>query len=170
MWTGIYMSRCTYDTFRSGITGLKSMTMFTLVNNAKFIQGNCTNYTPTNRPREFTVLHKLVVAIFLFFVMMVGVKGSPGGASKEHVVKNTPANAGDVRDSGSIPGSGRSPRGGHGNPLQYSCLENPMDRGAWWVTVRGVTRVRKDWSNLGAVAVGIKWYLTVAVIHNSLVT
>ena len=46
------------------------------------------------------------------------------------VVKNTPANAGDIRDEGSIPRSGRSPGGGHGNPLQYSYLENPMDRGA----------------------------------------
>ena len=48
------------------------------------------------------------------------------------VVKNPPANAGDVRDMGSIPRLGRSPGGGHGNPLQYSCLENPMDRGVWW--------------------------------------
>ena len=47
------------------------------------------------------------------------------------VVKNLPANAGDVRDMGSIPGSGRFPEGGHGNPLQYSCLENPMDREAY---------------------------------------
>ena len=53
--------------------------------------------------------------------------------------KNLPANAGDARDVGSIPGSGRSPGGGHGNSLQYSCLENPMDRGAWWVTVHGVS-------------------------------
>ena len=45
------------------------------------------------------------------------------------VVKNLPRNAGDIRDVGSVPGSGRSPGGGHGNPLQYSCLENPMDRG-----------------------------------------
>ena len=51
------------------------------------------------------------------------------------VVTNLPANAGDIRDSGLIPGSGRSPGGWHGNPLQYSCLENPMDRGAWWATV-----------------------------------
>ena len=49
----------------------------------------------------------------------------------ELVVKNMLANAGDVRDRGSIPGLGRSPRGGHSNLLQYSCLENPMDRGAW---------------------------------------
>jgi len=47
------------------------------------------------------------------------------------VVKNLPINAEDVRDVGSIPGSGRCPRGGYGNPLQYSCLENPVDRGAW---------------------------------------
>ena len=59
--------------------------------------------------------------------------GFPGGT----VVKNPPANAGDV---GLIPGSGRSPGGGNGNPLQYSCLENPMDRGAWLVTVQRVTK------------------------------
>ena len=51
------------------------------------------------------------------------------------VVKNLPASTGDIRDVGLIPGSGRSPGGGHGNPLQYSCLENPLDRGAWWATV-----------------------------------
>ena len=51
------------------------------------------------------------------------------------VVKNPPANAEDKRDTGSIPGLGRSPGGGHGNPLQYSCLENPIDRGAWWAIV-----------------------------------
>ena len=51
------------------------------------------------------------------------------------VVKNPPANAGDSGDLGSMPGSGRPPRGGHGNPLQYSCLENPMVRGVWWATV-----------------------------------
>ena len=56
------------------------------------------------------------------------------------VVKNLPANAGDIRDMGSIPGSGRSLEGGHGNPLQHSCLENPMDRGAWQATVHGVTK------------------------------
>ena len=54
--------------------------------------------------------------------------------------KNLPANAGDMRDAGSIPGSGRSPGGGNSNLLQYSCLGNPMDRGAWQVTVRGVTK------------------------------
>ena len=52
-------------------------------------------------------------------------------------VKNLPANAGDIRDSGSISGSGRSPEGGHGDPLQYFCLENPMDTGAWWLQSMG---------------------------------
>ena len=56
------------------------------------------------------------------------------------VVKNPPANAGDIRDASSIPGLRRSPRGGNGNPLQYSCLKNPMDRGAWWVTVPGIAK------------------------------
>ena len=56
------------------------------------------------------------------------------------VVKNLPANAGDTRAKGSIPESGRSPGVGNGNPLQYSCLENSMDRGAWQATVHGVTK------------------------------
>ena len=60
--------------------------------------------------------------------------GFPGGT----VVKNPPANAGDAGDTGSIPGLGRSPEGGHGNPLQYSCLGNSMDRGAWWAAVHGI--------------------------------
>ena len=63
---------------------------------------------------------------------------SPGGA----VVKNLPANAGDV---GLIPGLGRRPGQGNGNPLQYSCLENSMDGGAWWATVSGVA---KSWTRL----------------------
>ena len=57
------------------------------------------------------------------------------------VVKNLPANAGDVRDMGLIPGLGRSSGGGHDNPLQYSFLENSMDRGAWRATVHGSQRV-----------------------------
>ena len=61
------------------------------------------------------------------------------------VLKNLPANAGDIRDVGLIPGSGRSPGGGHGNPLQYSCLENSIDRGAWWATLHGVS---KSWTRL----------------------
>ena len=60
------------------------------------------------------------------------------------VVKNPPAKAGDTGDSGSIPGSGRSPAGGHGNPLQYPCLENPTDRGAWRATTMGSQRVTTE--------------------------
>ena len=60
--------------------------------------------------------------------------GFPGGS----VVKNLPANAGDVGDTGSIPGSRRSPGGGNSNSLQYSCLENSIDRGGWQTTVHGV--------------------------------
>ena len=56
------------------------------------------------------------------------------------VVKNPPASAGDIRDMNSIPGLGRPPGGGHGNPLQYSCLENPMDRGVWRATVHRFTQ------------------------------
>ena len=72
---------------------------------------------------------------------MVG--GFPGGS----VIKNPPANAGDGGDVGLIPGSERSPGGGSGNPLQYSCLENPMDRGAWWATVHGAAKSRTQLSN-----------------------
>ena len=56
------------------------------------------------------------------------------------MVKNPPAISDNMRDTGSIPGLGRSPGGGHGNPLQYSCLDYPMDRGVWWATVHGVTK------------------------------
>ena len=62
--------------------------------------------------------------------------GFPGGL----VVKNPPANVGDGGDAGSIPGLGRSPGRGNGNPLHYSCLGNPMVREAWWATVHGVTK------------------------------
>ena len=61
------------------------------------------------------------------------------------VVRNLPANAGDIRDAGSIPGSERAPGEGNGNSLQYSCLGNPMDREAWWATVHGVA---KSWTQL----------------------
>ena len=58
------------------------------------------------------------------------------------LVKNTPANPGDIRDASSIPGSGRFPEGGHGHTLNYSCLRNPMDRKAWWATVHRVAKSR----------------------------
>ena len=64
------------------------------------------------------------------------------------MIKNQPISAGDIRDAGLILGLGRSPRGGHGNALQYSCLENPMNRGAWRATVH---RVAKNWTQLKGV-------------------
>ena len=67
------------------------------------------------------------------------------------VVKNLPPNAGDIRDEGSIPGLGRSPGEGHGNPLQYSSFENPTDREDWWATVQGVHRVGCDLARMHAV-------------------
>ena len=69
--------------------------------------------------------------------------GFPGNS----VVKNLPATAGDTGVVGSIPGSGRSPGGGNGNPLQYSYLENPMDREAWQATVQGVTKSQTQLSD-----------------------
>ena len=78
-----------------------------------------------------TLLNSVIYWILLNSV--ISLKGFPGGL----VVKNLPANAGDA---GLIPGLGRSPGGGNGNPLQYSCLGNPMDRGAWWAAVHEVTK------------------------------
>ena len=67
--------------------------------------------------------------------------GERGSASQVALaVKNPPANAGDIRDMGSIPGLGRLPGEGNGSPLQSSCLENPMNRGTWWATVHGVAK------------------------------
>ena len=63
------------------------------------------------------------------------------------MVKNRPAGAGDKKDTGLTPGSGRSPGGGNGDPLQDSCLESPRDRGAWWVKVHGVTKSQTGLSN-----------------------
>ena len=73
----------------------------------------------------------------LFSIELLTKRAFPGGS----VVKNLPANAGDTEDSGSIPGSVRSPGGRHGKPLQYSCLENPLDSGASWATVYRVAEL-----------------------------
>ena len=86
------------------------------------------------------------LCVCLVYVVCVCVCARACAASQVTlVVTNPPANAGDVRDVDLIPGSGRSPRGGRGNPLQYSCLENPMDRGAWQAIVHGVA---KSWTRL----------------------
>ena len=85
------------------------------------------------------------------------IQGFPGGS----VVKNRPANAEAVRDAGSIPGSGRSLGGGNGNPLQSSCLDNAMDRGAWWNTVHGVT---KSWTWLNWLSIHAHSQLTMLTV------
>ena len=92
---------------------------------------------------------------FWFFIRFICVClfvcwGFPGGA----VVRNLPANAGDAGDSSLIPGSGRSPKVGNGNPLQCSCIENSMDRGTWLATVHGIA---KSWT----------WLNTHTGIHNT---
>ena len=76
--------------------------------------------------------------LYEFNITFLNCKGFPDGA----VVKNLPANARSTGDAGSIPGLGRCPGGGNGNTLQYSCLGNPMDRGALWATVHGVAKSR----------------------------
>ena len=78
-------------------------------------------------PQSLTFLRNKVVADIICKAEIILNRGFPGYIS-------LPASAGYIRDMGSIPGSRRSPAGGHGNPLQYSCLENPMDRGDWWAT------------------------------------
>ena len=93
------------------------------------------------------------------------------------VVKNPPANAGDIRDADPFPGLGRSPGRGHGNPLQYSCLGNPMDRGVWWttvhVTVHGVTKELDTIEYLGvqplaSLSSGAWWWFSCSVVSYSL--
>ena len=79
--------------------------------------------------------------------MEEGLKG-PWTPQVVLLVKNLPANAGDIRDAGSTPGWGRAPGEGHGNPLQDSCLENPRDRGAWWAIVHRVAKSQTRLSNL----------------------
>ena len=74
------------------------------------------------------------------------------------------ANTGDIRNMDLIPGWGRAPGGGHGNPLQYSCLENPMDKGAWWTTVHRSQRIRYDWSEL-ACHMGTAFVINIWVIR-----
>ena len=74
--------------------------------------------------------------IYFIYHALVTVLGFPGGS----LVKNLPANAGDARDSGSTPSSGRSPEVGNGNLPQYLCLKYSMDRGAWWTIVHGIAK------------------------------
>jgi len=107
-----------------------------------FNKNNVVRSNLTSTPR-FPVLCILAIGDIASYI---GHYFSIYGASQVVlVVKNPPADAGNIRDAGWIPGSGRSPGGGNGNPLQYSCLENPMDRGAWQTTVH---RIAKSWTRL----------------------
>ena len=93
-------------------------------------------------PRMLTVVILLsFFHIFVFDFLLMTMNHS--GVSWWLRGKESACSAGDIGDMGSIPGLGRSPGDGHGNPLQYSCLENPMDRGAWWATVH---EVAKSWT------------------------
>ena len=96
-------------------------------------------------PKNDLVLHIHISILFqiLFPNMLLQFRASRVAL----VVKNLLANAGDVRDTGSIPGSGRSPAGRNGSALQYSCLENAMDRGAYWTTVHGFSNSQTCLSN-----------------------
>ena len=100
------------------------------------------NSLPT--PRCFTLFLKVLKSMIHFdltFVWSVNTSSSSWGFPGSSVSKESACSAGD---SGLIPGSGRSPGKRNGNPLQYSCLENPMDRGTWWATVHGVARARHN--------------------------
>ena len=77
-------------------------------------------------------LYTSICNLYIYTQVLTYIQDFPGGS----VVKNPPANAGDTGDLGLILGLGRYPGGGNGNPLQYSCLGNPMDRGAWWAVVK----------------------------------
>ena len=92
-------------------------------------------YSPSELPEEASLTKPQFWTSGLQNWKTTNFWGFPGSS----VVKNKSANAGDTEDSGSIPGSGSPPGVGNGNPLQYCCLENPMDRGAWWAIVHGVT-------------------------------
>ena len=91
-----------------------------------------------SRKKDHLLFHGILsIQRFSFSIkfshLLTAIQDFPGGPA----VKNTPANAGDM---GSIPGLGGCPGEGHGHPLQYPCLGNPVDRGAWWTTVRGVSK------------------------------
>ena len=81
-------------------------------------------------------------------------------------VKNSPPKVGDAGDVGSIPRTGRSPGGGHGNSLQYSCLENSIDRGAWWATVHGVA---KSWTRLSTQHATLFEFLAPSPLYNGII-
>ena len=92
-----------------------------------------------------------LLSTLLFYVSCFPLDAVLEASQVAQVIKNPPANAGDARDMGSIAGLGRAPGGGNGNPLQYPCLENPMDRGVWQATVYGVAKSRTQLRDLAQV-------------------
>ena len=109
-----------------------------MISELRKLSGRFPTHTHTHTHKDPKTQHKRE---FIESMEKVRAKYPSSGVSQAAVlVKNLPANAGDARHVGSILGSGRSPGGGHGNPLQYSCLKNPMDRGAWQATVHSVTQ------------------------------
>ena len=111
--------------------------------------------------KHLDILEDLSAQSRFVFVTLWLSRSDSRGFTGALVVKNQPADAGDTGDMGSIPGSGRSPGGGNGNPLQYSCLENLMDRGAWWTPVTEVTNSR-TWLRMLA-HVQIRRWLSIAL-------
>ena len=103
------------------------------------------NIRPSPSPTAIALVVHLFASLFHYMCVCVCVHVYTyiWASQVALAVKNLPANAGDVRDEGLIPGSGRSLGGGHGNPLQYSSLENPMDKGAWLATIH---RFLKSWT------------------------
>ena len=97
-------------------------------------------YVTTGKTMALTIWTLVGTVMSLIFNMLHRFIGFPGGSDGEE----STCSAGDL---GSIPGLGRSPGGGHGNPLQQSCLENPKDRGAWWATVHGIAKSQTRLSN-----------------------
>ena len=98
---------------------------------------------PTAFVHSLSLCHSLVIltAFWTFSLLLYLLWWSRWCSGSTWItVKNLPAKAGDARDAGSISGSGRSPGGGNDNPFQHSCLENPMDSGAWWAIIHGVAK------------------------------
>ena len=114
------------------------LTLFSWMVQGKYVQ----NFAGLELLKLFySLFYSRIAILFYFQTSRLREVGKTAGASQVAlVVKNPPANAGDLRDAGSVPGSGIASGGEHGSPLQYSCLENPIDREAWRATVHGVAK------------------------------
>ncbi|CAI9172850.1 unnamed protein product [Rangifer tarandus platyrhynchus] len=127
----------------TGRLGLVDADYLEWINNEVLSTGNYAQYPVISHSERMCIVQCMCITDLLYSRDWHNIvnqlyfnKGFPGGSE----VKNLPANAGDARDAVSISGLGRYLGAGDGNPLQYSCLENSMDRGAWWATVHGATK------------------------------